>query len=71
MFGKLTTLLGYMKAPKATYLVKHPIKGPKNLLALRGARSLLKTRGATIAAAGLAVGAAAIPLAIRRRRKRS
>lgn len=72
MLGKLTSLLGYAKAPKTTYLLKHPIKGPKNLLALRGARSLLKTRGATIAAAaaGLAVGAAAIPMAIRRRRKR-
>lgn len=72
MVGKLTSLLGYAKAPKTTYLLKHPIKGPKNLLALRGARSLLQDKGATIAAAaGLAVGAAAIPVAMRRRRKRT
>lgn len=68
MIKKLTSLLGYMKAPKTTYLIKHPIKGPKNLLALRGARSLARTRGAAIAA-GVAAGAAAIPLALLARRK--
>ena len=71
MIAELTSLLGYAKAPKTTYLLKHPIKGPKNLLALRGARSLLRTRGAAIAATGLAVGAATIPLALRIRKKRA
>lgn len=64
MLGKLTNLVGYAKSPKITYLVNHPIKGPKNLLALRGARSLMKTRGAALAAAGVALGAAAVPVAV-------
>ena len=71
MIGKLTSLMGYAKAPKTTYLLKHPIKGPKNLLALRGARSLLEGKGAAIAGAGLAIGAAAIPLALRIKRRKA
>ncbi len=68
MMKKLTSLLGYMKAPRATYLAKHPVKGPKNLLALRGARSMLKTKGAAVTA-GIVAGAAAIPMAILARKK--
>lgn len=71
MLGKITNLVGYAKAPRFTYLVNHPIKGPKNLLALRGARSLMKTRGAALAAAGVALGAAAVPLAVLRRKKKA
>jgi hypothetical protein len=63
MFKKIATMIGYAKAPKATYLVKHPVEGTKNLLALRGARSLLKGRAGAIAA-GVAASAAAVPLAI-------
>lgn len=68
MIKKLSGMLGYMKAPKTTYLVRHPVKGPKNLLALRGAKSLLKTKGAAIAA-GVVAGAAAIPLVLMANRK--
>lgn len=68
MLKKLASLVGYTKAPRATYLLKHPVKGPKNLLALRGAKSLMKTRGAAIAA-GVAAGAAALPLALMARKK--
>lgn len=71
MLAKLTNLVAHAKAPKITYLVKHPIKGPKNLLALRGARSLMKTRGAALAAAGVALGAAAVPLAVMRRKMKA
>jgi hypothetical protein len=63
MFRKIATMIGYAKAPKATYLVKHPVEGTRNLLALRGARSLLKGRAGAIAA-GVAASAAAVPLAI-------
>lgn len=68
MLKKIASLVGYTKAPRATYLLKHPVKGPKNLLALRGAKSLMKTRGAAIAA-GVAAGAAALPLALMARKK--
>lgn len=45
-----------VKAPKATYLLRHPLKGTRNLLMLRGARSLLGTRkAAATAAAAIAV----------------
>jgi hypothetical protein len=69
MMKKLTSLVGYMKAPKATYLIKHPIKGPKNLLALRGAKAMLNTKRAAMTAAGVVAGAAAIPMAILARKK--
>lgn len=42
-----------VKAPKATYLLRHPVKGTRNLLMLRGARSLLGTRKAAVAAAAV------------------
>ena len=53
---------------KASYLMRHPVRGPKNLLALRGIASLLKTRTAAITA-GVAAGAAAVPMALRLRKK--
>lgn len=56
------------KAPRLTYVLRHPIRGPRNLLALRGARSLLKTRGAAVTAAALAT-AVAVPLAVRAMKK--
>lgn len=63
MLKTVTKLFGYVKAPKTTYLLNNPKKGPKNLLALRGAKSLARTKGAAIAA-GVAAGAAAIPLVL-------
>ena len=63
--GRFATLLGMIKAPKLTYLLRHPIKGPKNLLALRGAKSILKTRGAAVTAAAVATAAVATPLAVK------
>lgn len=64
-FGRLATIAGMIKAPKLTYLLRHPLKGPKNLLALRGAKSILKTRGAAVAAAAVATAAVATPLAVK------
>ncbi len=60
MLKKIATTFAFMKAPKTTYLFRNPKKGPKNLLALRGAKSLLKSNGAKVAA-GLA---AAVPVAL-------
>lgn len=63
--GRIAKLALMAKAPKLTYLLRHPLKGPRNLLALRGAKSLLKTRGAAITAAALATTAVAVPLVMR------
>lgn len=54
-----------LKAPRLTYLLRHPVRGPKNLLALRGAKSLLKSRGAAVTAAAVATTAVAVPLAVK------
>ena len=47
-----------VKAPRATYLMRHPLKGTRNLLMLRGARSLLGRRKAAVTAAA----AVAVPV---------
>lgn len=57
MIGRIATLVGYSKAPKATFVLKHPIKGTKMFLAARGAKGLVTGR------TGLVLGAmAALPL---------
>ncbi len=61
--GRMAKLAATMKAPRLTYVLRHPIRGPRNLLALRGAKSLLKTRGAAVTAAAMATTAVAVPLA--------
>lgn len=64
-FGRIARYAAMVKAPRLTYVLRHPINGPRNLLALRGAKSLLKTRGAMVTAAALATTAVAVPLAMR------
>lgn len=44
MVGKLATLIGYRRAPKATFMIKHPVKGAKLLVAAKGAKALVTTR---------------------------
>jgi hypothetical protein len=61
--GRMAVLLAYVKAPKVTYLVRHPLRGARNLLAIRGAKSLLKSRGVVVTAA-VATTAVAVPLAV-------
>ena len=63
--GRIAKYAAMVKAPRLTYLLRHPIRGPRNLLALRGAKSLLKTRGAMVTAAALATTAVAVPLAVK------
>ena len=65
VMGKAAKLTAMVKAPKMSYLLRHPVKGPKNLLALRGIKSLLKTRSAAIAAAAVATTAIATPIAMK------
>lgn len=57
MIGRIATLVGYSKAPKATFVLKHPVKGTRMFLAARGAKGLVTGR------TGLVLGAmAALPL---------
>jgi hypothetical protein len=57
MIGRVATLVGYKKAPKATFVLKHPVKGTKAFLAARGAKGLVTGR------TGLVLGTlAAIPV---------
>ena len=59
MIGKIANLMAYKRAPKATYVMKHPVKGTKALLAAKGAKGLVTGR------TGLVLGAvAAVPIGI-------
>lgn len=59
MLAKLATLIGYKKAPKATFVMRHPVKGTKAFLAARGVKGLVTGR------TGLVLGAvAAVPLGL-------
>jgi hypothetical protein len=58
MMRKIANALGYAKAPKPAYMLKHPVKGTKALIACYSSRSMMKGR------TGLVLGAAvALPLA--------
>ena len=59
MIGKIANLMAYKRAPKATYVMKHPVKGTRALLAAKGARGLVTGR------TGLVLGAiAALPVGV-------
>lgn len=60
---RMAMFMAYVKAPKLTYLARHPLRGTRNLLAIRGAKSLLRSRGAVVSAA-VATTAVAVPLAV-------
>lgn len=63
MFRKIATLIGYAKAPKKTFFMKHPKKGVKALLTWKGAKKGAKT--AVKSPVATAVGAAlAVPLTV-------
>jgi hypothetical protein len=47
------------------YLLRHPWKGTRNLLALRGMKSIFWTKRAAVVTAATAATAVAVPLAIR------
>lgn len=55
MLKKIATALGYAKAPKATFVMKHPVKGTKALLVAKGAKGLVTTRAGAMLGAVVAV----------------
>lgn len=62
MIGRIANLMAYKKAPKATFVMKHPVKGTKAFLAAKGAKGLVTGRTglvlATLAAVPVGVWAA-------------
>ena len=47
------------------YLLRHPVRGTRNLLALRGLRSILPSKRVAVVTAAAATTAVAVPLAVR------
>jgi hypothetical protein len=59
MLAKIASLVAYKKAPKATYVMKHPVKGTRAFLAAKGAKGLVTGR------TGMVLGAlAAVPVGV-------
>lgn len=63
MLSKVLTAVGYVKAPKATLLLRHPVKGGAALMAYRAARRSAPQRRWRAMMAG-AAAAAAVPLVV-------
>ncbi len=55
MLKRIATVFGYAKAPKATFMMKHPVKGTKALLAAKGAKALVTTRAGAMVSAAVAL----------------
>lgn len=66
MMSKIARALGRAKVPAPGYMLKHPVKGTKKLMASCGSRSML--RGPTAFALGAAVALPIAYLAVRRAR---
>jgi hypothetical protein len=50
MLKHVAKLVGYSKAPKASFMLMHPVRGTKALLASKGVKGLVTSRaGATLA----------------------
>ena len=50
MLKSVAKLVGYSKAPKASFLFMHPVRGTKALVAAKGIKGLVTSRaGATLA----------------------
>lgn len=63
MVGKILTAVGYVKAPKATTMLKHPVKGASALIAYKAARKAAPARARR--AVGAAVALLAVPFAVK------
>lgn len=60
----MTPMKGFAGWKTMKYMLRHPIKGPRNLLALKGAKSMVTRRRAAVTAA-VATTAVAVPMAVR------
>ena len=54
MLANIAKVVGYSRAPKATFMLMHPVKGTKALVASKGIKGLVTSR-AGAALAGLVI----------------
>jgi hypothetical protein len=66
MASKIATFVGYKKAPKATFMARHPVKGAKALVAAKGLKALVTTR-----AGAVLTGMVAVPIGLFAWRRRA
>jgi hypothetical protein len=57
MIARIGKLVGYTKAPRATYVVRHPIKGVRRMRAARRSVNRLAVAGAGAAVLAVPIGA--------------
>lgn len=69
MFSKIVTAALYAKAPKTTFLLRHPVKGMKAIVFARGIKSLVPKGTAMALGAAAMVPVAAVAYKIRRNKK--
>lgn len=55
MPSKIASLVGYTRVPAAKYMIRHPVKGTKALMAAKGAKGLVTTRAGAVLSGLLAV----------------
>jgi hypothetical protein len=68
MLKTVAKVIGYSKAPKASFMLMHPVKGTKALIAAKGMKGLVTSRaGATLAGLVIVpIGLAALSNRMRR-----
>lgn len=62
MIRRIATLIGYTKAPKATFMLKHPVAGARALVAAKGLKALFTTRAGAVLGAMVAIPVALVTL---------
>ncbi len=61
MFGAMATMVGYARKPKATFILKHPVKAVRILKFRHDVRETLAPRRVAL---GLGAAALAVPLGV-------
>ena len=68
MLANIAKVVGYSRAPKATFMLMHPVKGTKALVASKGIKGLVTSRAGAALAGLLIVPIGLIALGARARR---
>ena len=68
MLANIAKVVGYSRAPKATFMLMHPVKGTKALVASKGIKGLVTSRAGAALAGLVIVPLGLIALGARARR---